>query len=208
MRDQRKGWTCLPRGTALLWPVAAAEIGTARLLMDQGMNRAGIERGADSVTTSHNLMSALGFVRNAGVLAIAVFVAAGCARRTTVPVDPAGLHRAWSLVQMRDSAGDATLVPDSEVSLEFMEDGRVGGRSSINQFGGTVELLSDGSISWSALTSTLMAGPPELMVQERRYLAALEATRRFQLDGDRLTLADSTGRVELQFVPADSGVRR
>ena len=53
-----------------------------------------------------------------------------------------------------------------------------------------------------------MAGPPELMVQERRYLAALESTRRFRLDNDRLTLTDSIGRVELQFVPADSGVRR
>ena len=89
-----------------------------------------------------------------------------------------------------------------------MEDGRVGGRSSINQFGGTVELLSDGTISWSALTSTLMAGPPELMVQERRFLAALESTQRFRLDDERLTLTDSIGQVELRFVPADSGVRR
>ena len=153
-------------------------------------------------------MSAVGFVPYAGAVAISVLMTASCAGRTTVPIDPAGLHRVWSLVQLRDSAGDVALVPDSKVSLEFMEDGRVGGRSSINQFGGTVELLSDGRISWSALTSTLMAGPPELMVQERRYLAALESTRRFRLDGDRLTLTDSAGTVEMQFVPADSGLRR
>ena len=138
----------------------------------------------------------------------AIIGAGGCARRATVPIDPPGLRREWTLVQLRDSAGDAALVPDSKVSLQFMEEGRVGGRSSINQFGGTVELLSDGRISWSALTSTLMAGPPELMVQERRYVAALESSRRFRLDNDRLTLTDSIGRVELQFVPADSGVRR
>jgi heat shock protein HslJ len=153
------------------------------------------------------LTNALGFVGHASALAIAVVMTAGCARRATVPIDPAGLRREWTLVQLRDSAGEAALVPDSKVSLQFMENGRVGGRSSINQFGGTVELLSDGTISWSALTSTLMAGPPELMVQERRFLAALESTRQFRLDDERLTLTDSIGRVELRFVSADSGAR-
>jgi heat shock protein HslJ len=136
-----------------------------------------------------------------------VFIAliAGCARRTTVPVDPAGLHREWTLVHLQDSAGEAALVPDSKVTLQFMEDGRVGGRSSINQFGGTVELLSDGSMRWSALTSTLMAGDPALMAQERRYLSALEATRRFELNQGRLTLSDSSGRVVLRFAPSTPG---
>lgn len=154
------------------------------------------------------MVSTLRRIRLLGLLAAAVVQITGCARRATIPIDPAGLHRVWTLVQLRDSAGEATLVPDSKVSLEFREDGRVGGRSSINQFGGTVELLSDGRISWSALTSTLMAGPQELMVQERRFLSALESTRRFRLDDGRLTLSDSTGRVVLQFAQADSaGVR-
>jgi heat shock protein HslJ len=143
-----------------------------------------------------------------GFLAAAVVQMTGCARRATIPIDPAGLHRVWTLVQLRDSAGQATLVPNSMVSLEFREGGQVGGRASINQFGGTVELLSDGGISWSALTSTLMAGPQELMVQERRFLSALESTRRFRLDDGRLRLTDSTGRVVLQFAPADSTGRR
>ena len=139
------------------------------------------------------------FLMSVGVLAVA------CARRTTVPVDPAGLQREWNLVALRDSAGEAALVPDSKVTLQFMEDGRVGGRASINQFGGTVELLSDGTMRWSALTSTLMAGDPALMAQERRYLSALEATSRFELSQGRLTLSDSSGRVVLRFAPSAPG---
>lgn len=130
---------------------------------------------------------------------------AACTRRTTIPIDPAGLHREWTLVALRDSAGDAALVPDSKVTLQFLEDGRVGGRASINQFGGTVELLSDGTMRWSALTSTLMAGDPALMAQERRYLSALEATSRFELSQGRLTLTDSAGRVVLRFLPSAPG---
>jgi putative lipoprotein len=139
------------------------------------------------------------------LLANLIVLAAACSRRTPIPVDPAGLHREWTLVQLQDSAGEATLVPDSKVTLRFMEDGRVGGRASINQFGGTVELLSDGTMRWSALASTLMAGEPALMAQERRYLSALEATDRFELSQGRLTLSDSTGRVVLRFLPSASG---
>lgn len=83
----------------------------------------------------------------------------------------------------------------------------MGGRSSINQFGGTAEIQSDGTIRWSSLTSTLMAGPQELMSQERRYLTALQSTRRFRLDDNRLVLSDLAEQVVLSFAPTDSAKR-
>jgi heat shock protein HslJ len=47
------------------------------------------------------------------------------------------------------------------------------------------------------LTTTRMAGPADLMDQERAYLAALAKTARYQIDGTKLVLwgDDPTGRV-------------
>jgi heat shock protein HslJ len=42
------------------------------------------------------------------------------------------------------------------------------------------------------------------MTQERRFLAALQATNTYRLDGDRLTLSDSTGPIQLRFSPSDT----
>ncbi|MEA1901910.1 MAG: META domain-containing protein [Actinomycetota bacterium] len=59
-------------------------------------------------------------------------------------------------------------LPGSTMSLEFVE-GRVGGVASINRFMGQFgdELL------FGPLATTMMAGPPQLMEQEGRYLGLL-----------------------------------
>ena len=45
------------------------------------------------------------------------------------------------------------------------------------------------------ITTTRMAGPEELMSQEKAYLGALPKTTRFDIRGDRLELWGKTGRV-------------
>jgi heat shock protein HslJ len=47
------------------------------------------------------------------------------------------------------------------------------------------------------MLATRMAGPPELMEQESRLMAALEAAQGSSVEGDRLRLMDGGGEVLL-----------
>ena len=46
-----------------------------------------------------------------------------------------------------------------------------------------------------------MACPPAVMDQETRFLAALEAVRKAQREGDKLMLLDGDGRVRIRLTP-------
>jgi heat shock protein HslJ len=64
----------------------------------------------------------------------------------------------------------ALRTPTAELS--FGTDGRITGRATVNRVFGTYRLVGD-EITFGPLGSTLMAGPPEAMDQERRLLRAL-----------------------------------
>ena len=49
-------------------------------------------------------------------------------------------------------------------------------------------------MEFGQLVSTLMAGPPEAMDQEQRFLGTLSGTQRFAVDGDVLVLGDASLR--------------
>lgn len=74
-------------------------------------------------------------------------------------------------------------LPGSRMSLEFVE-GRVGGGASINRFMGQFgdELL------FGPLATTMMAGPPQLMEQEGRYLGLLSQAESMLVGPDELRL--------------------
>lgn len=90
----------------------------------------------------------------------------------------------WSVVSIQ---GD----PVSEqgvVYLGFADDGQLHGNATVNQIMGSWTL--DGSqLMLDRLGSTRMAGPPQQMAQERRFMAALELVAAVQ--------ADSAGQVTI-----------
>jgi len=93
----------------------------------------------------------------------------------------------WRLVSLEGAA-----VPEKpEATLEFAEAGKVAGRASCNRFFGTVE-VSGGSIRFGPLAATKMSCGDAVDAQERRYLQALQAAERFDLNGDALRI-DSRG---------------
>jgi heat shock protein HslJ len=90
-----------------------------------------------------------------------------------------------------------TVLPGTEITLAFM-DGRIGGKSGCNQYGGEVQI--DGSqIKVGVMMSTMMACEENIMSQEQAYLAALGSAASIEISDDTLALSDAQGNVVLSF---------
>jgi heat shock protein HslJ len=100
----------------------------------------------------------------------------------------------WRLVSYGSADAQTDAVAGIPTSLNFSEDGTVGGTMGCNQFGGDYETRAD-QITFSALNSTLMACEEPLMTQESAVLAALSGTVTFQVDGTKLTITAEDGSV-------------
>lgn len=116
---------------------------------------------------------------------------------------------AWELLvgrTFRVVAIDGVATLESPTAgLSFTDDGTATGRATVNRVGGPYRLEGD-ELLLGPLRTTLMAGPPEAMDQERRLVRAL--TRRL------VVAAGSAGGVELRdgdevvvlLVPDDGAV--
>ncbi len=129
----------------------------------------------------------------AGLLVTAAL--AGCG------TDEAALDgTSWKLVRWNETALDPA---DFTITADF-EDGRIGGTSAVNNYGGLYETGADGAFSVGPLSSTMMAGTGDAGRAERVYLELLEAAASYEVVGDTLTLFDESGDPVLVFasVPA------
>ena len=93
----------------------------------------------------------------------------------------------WRLTGWSVSSQDPN---DFTITAEF-KDGRIGGTSAVNQYGGPYTAGDDGSFSVGDLVSTMMAGPEPDMKAEQIYLELLAAARKFRHRGRH---ADALGR--------------
>ncbi len=100
--------------------------------------------------------------------------------------------------QVRNING-AAVGDEAKSTLQFGNDGRVSGRGGCNGYSGTVE-ISGASMIIGQLISTKMACAPPAMNQETDFLAALQATRSYRMDGMTLVLSDATGKSRLSLV--------
>ncbi|HYN74839.1 MAG TPA: META domain-containing protein [Candidatus Limnocylindria bacterium] len=89
------------------------------------------------------------------------------------------------------------LVPGSVVRLTF-GDGRLSANAGCNTLGGAVAFDGSGMTVTSALASTQMACPQELMDQDTWLAALLTAGSDLTVDGDLLTLASGNTTMVLQ----------
>ena len=116
----------------------------------------------------------------------------------------------WQLVSLGPPGSEANVVAGTTPTVNFGEDGRVGGSTGCNNYGGTYEVRGD-TISIGRLVSTRRACLDQnANEQERRFLAALEAANRFRLSSDRLTIIADRGRSVLNLVsssPSDPNDR-
>lgn len=131
----------------------------------------------------------------AALLFAAALVAAGCGVTSSGSADggtdPEALKGvSWRLTGWSVSSQDPN---DFTITAEFA-DGRIGGTSAVNQYGGPYTAEDDGSFSVGELVSTMMAGPEADMQAEQQYMALLAKMTSFTSDGGQLTLTDGKGQ--------------
>jgi len=94
-------------------------------------------------------------------------------------------------------------IEGSELTLEFAEDGTVSGNGGVNTFSGPFEATED-TIKIGPLASTMMAGDEELMTQESRYFAALDAATTWKVVNGLLELRDADGATQVHAVSGET----
>jgi heat shock protein HslJ len=134
------------------------------------------------------------------VVALTAAVGAGCGSSSggsgggsTSAASLAGTS--WKLTGWSVSSQDPN---DFTITAEF-KDGRIGGKSAVNQYGGPYTAGDDGSFSVGELVSTMMAGPEPDMRAEQIYLKLLAEAKQFKVDGKTLTLSDANGNESLIY---------
>lgn len=147
----------------------------------------------------------------AAILALtvaAIAFAAGCGASSggssggQTPPAPSGAAldgTSWRLSSWTLSSLDPA---DFTITAEFA-DGRIGGKSAVNSYGGSYTTGSDGSFSVGQLVSTQMAGPEPAMRAEQAYVALLGKAASYRVSGGTLTLFDSDGNESLGFAAAN-----
>ena len=107
----------------------------------------------------------------------------------------------WHLKKMiTDNKSIPLIEADTKNSFSCDEDGKVAGVASINRYFGNFTLKDDGEIIWSkAFGMTRMAGPPELMEQEAKFMQALPQTSRMYLKMEKLQLTSTDNSTVLEF---------
>lgn len=105
----------------------------------------------------------------------------------------------WTLVSYLNADGEMTeALPQTNVTLEFGPEGRVGGNGGCNTYFAGYTVDGD-SLTFGQAGSTMMACEEAIMAQEAAYLAALQSTATFTVEGDALRLADAGGETVLVF---------
>ena len=111
----------------------------------------------------------------------------------------------WHLQKMIADNKSVPLIGDTNNTFSCDEDGKVAGVATINRYFGNFTLKEDGDLIWNkAFGMTRMAGPPELMEQEAKFMQALPRTSRIYLKGSQLVLASEDKSTWLEFQKADN----
>jgi heat shock protein HslJ len=87
---------------------------------------------------------------------------------------------------------------DFTITAQFA-DGRIGGTSAVNSYGGEYTTGPGSAFSVGEIAQTLMAGPEEDMRAEAAYMELLRAAASYKLNGTTLTLYDANGNESLIF---------
>ena len=106
----------------------------------------------------------------------------------------------WQLVSLGPTGGEQDVVPGTTVTLRLGEDGRAGGSTGCNTYGGNYQVHGD-TISFSRIVATRRACLDQnANEQEHKFLSVLESASRFRLSSNRLTILSDRTRSVLNFV--------
>jgi heat shock protein HslJ len=106
----------------------------------------------------------------------------------------------WRCTSYAGPGGTVSVIGTDVVSASFAPDGSLAGYGGVNGYSTTYK-ASDSTMTVAPIASTKKAGPENLMAQESAYLAAMEKTAYFNIEGYELTLLDSSGTPLAEYVP-------
>lgn len=155
--------------------------------------------------TDRSILAGVGLL----VIAVACIITAGCMTGTSSPGPAAGLTGvSWTLdTYLTENGTLSPILPGTEVTIRFDDDGEVVGSAGCNQYGSTYNLSNTKLSILPPISTKMYCGEPEgLMEQEARFLELLESVAEFQIENDRLEITDTSGATLLTFVagaPAD-----
>ncbi len=114
-------------------------------------------------------------------------------------VQPGIVGSSW----LAEDIGKKGVIDNARTFIRFDSPEKVSGSGGVNRFNGTCKLAGD-KLSFGPLMSTRMAGPPAVMDQEAKFLAALAKVTAFKLDeNDLLHLLDKDGQELLRLSRSD-----
>jgi heat shock protein HslJ len=88
-------------------------------------------------------------------------------------------------------------LPTPPITMSFAANGRVAGDAGINRYDATYMTSGTNAIEIGPAATTRKAGAAQTMEQERRFLAALSASKIYRLKGQILELVDPAGALQV-----------
>jgi heat shock protein HslJ len=129
-------------------------------------------------------------------LLILVIILSACATQA------ASLTGAWKLTAFGPVESPTPAVADAEAALTFNDDGTVTGSSGCNSLSGEYT-VQDNQITFSALTSTLMACDDARNAQESAVMQVLTSTAQFEIETQTLTITNNGMVLVFTSVPME-----
>jgi len=105
----------------------------------------------------------------------------------------------WKATNYWDGSAMVTVLPDTEVTAFFAEDGNLTGSGGCNDYTATY-IVNGRQLAITPPTSTMMACAEDVMAQELQFLQVLASAGGFTVEADQLYLEDATGTVVIEFV--------
>src|SRR5262245_55512732 len=133
------------------------------------------------------------------LMALGLVVASGCSGGSQGISLAALAGDEWRLVRWSAEGHPVALVQGAKVTFAVTPQGNVSGSASVNRYIGKMALDDGGKVTWGGgFGTTRMAGPPQFMDQETRYLAALAKVDHAALDGRKLALSGPAVMLEYE----------
>ena len=142
-------------------------------------------------------------MRTTVALLCLIVVAIGCESGSKIDPPAVTLPTGdWTLESIGSDSVSTLLTSGSRLpTLTISPEGSVSGFAGVNRLTAELDMdaLLDGSFDLGPAVTTRMAGSPDAMKVESRFLDALNRTSTFRFDGEELKLRD-TGATLMTFV--------
>jgi heat shock protein HslJ len=121
------------------------------------------------------------------------------------PERPVGLEGTrWQVSGIVSGDAVSSTIAGAEAEIR-LDAGDLSGTAGCNRMTGSYSAespASEGSVSFSDIGTTKMLCEPDVMEQERRIVAALEAAASYSIEGSTMSLTDAGGSLLLTLVAA------